>query len=82
MSDKEVEIIKVMNIKKISIQRKIIIILSVFMAIALLLFITIAIIYHPRTISKYIDCNDNSFNKIEIVNYDEKTLFAIYELNV
>lgn len=74
LSDKELEIIKVMNSKKISIQRKIIIVLSVFMSIILLLFITLAIVYHPRTISKYIDCNENTFNKIEIENHDETTL--------
>lgn len=79
LSDKELEIIKVINNKKISIQRKIIIVLSVFMSIILLLFIAVAIVYHPRTLSKYINVNDNTFNKIEVVNYDE-TILSIDEV--
>lgn len=73
LSDKELKILEVTNNKKkISLQRKIIISLSILTAIILIAFITLTVIYHPRTISKYVKSNsNNNFVKIEIVNYDE-----------
>lgn len=72
LSDKELKILEVTNNKKkISLQRKIIISLSILTAIILIAFITLTVIYHPRTISKYVKSNSNNFVKIEIVNYDE-----------
>lgn len=73
LSDKELKILEVTNNKKkISLQRKIIISLSILTAIILIAFISLTVIYHPRTISKYIKSNNNNnFVKIEIVNYDE-----------
>ncbi len=73
LSDKELKILEVTNNKKkISLQRKIIISLSILTAIILIVFISLTVIYHPRTISKYVKQNsNNNFVKIEIVNYDE-----------
>ena len=72
LSDKELKILEVTNNKKkISLQRKIIISLSILTAIILIAFISLTVIYHPRTISKYVKSNSNNFVKIEIVNYDE-----------
>lgn len=73
LSDKELKILEVTNNKKkISLQRKIIISLSILTAIILIVFISLTVIYHPRTISKYVKSNsNNNFVKIEIVNYDE-----------
>lgn len=73
LSDKELKILEVINNKKkISLQRKIIISLSILTAIILIAFISLTIIYHPRTISKYVKSNsNNNFVKIEIINYDE-----------
>lgn len=76
LSDKELKILEVTNNKKkISLQRKIIISLSILTAIILIAFITLTVIYHPRTISKYIKSNsNNNFVKIEIINYDENII--------
>lgn len=72
LSDKELKILEITNNKKkISLQRKIIISLSILTAIILIAFISLTVIYHPRTISKYVKSNSNNFVKIEIVNYDE-----------
>lgn len=72
LSDKELKILEITNNKKkISLQRKIIISLSILIAIILIAFISLTVIYHPRTISKYVKSNSNNFVKIEIVNYDE-----------
>lgn len=73
LSDKELKILEVINNKKkISLQRKIIISLSILTAIILIAFISLTVIYHPRTISKYAKSNsNNNFVKIEIINYDE-----------
>lgn len=73
LSDKELKILEVINNKKkISLQRKIIISLSILTAIILIAFISLTVIYHPRTISKYVKSNsNNNFVKIEIINYDE-----------
>lgn len=73
LSDKELKILEVINNKKkISLQRKIIIFLSILTAIILIAFISLTVIYHPRTISKYVKSNsNNNFVKIEIINYDE-----------
>lgn len=75
LSDKELKILEVTNNKKkISLQRKIIISLSILAAIILIAFISLTVIYHPRTISKYVKSNSNNFVKIEIVNYDGNIL--------
>lgn len=72
LSDKELKILEITNNKKkISLQRKIIISLSILTAIILIAFISLTVIYHPRTISKYVKSNSNNFVKIEIINYDE-----------
>lgn len=73
LSDKELKILEVINNKKkISLQRKIIISLSILTAIILIAFISLTVIYHPRTISKYVKSNsNNNFVEIEIINYDE-----------
>ena len=72
LSDKELKILEITNNKKkISLQRKIIISLSILTAIILIVFITLTVIYHPRAISKYVKSNTNNLVKIEIVNYDE-----------
>lgn len=73
LSDKELKILEVINNKKkISLQRKIIISLSILTAIILIAFISLTVIYHPRTISNYVKSNsNNNFVKIEIINYDE-----------
>lgn len=70
LSEKELKIIEVVNNKKITVQRKIIIFLSILTSILLITFVTLTIIYHPRTISKYIESNSSDFVKIEVVNYD------------
>lgn len=76
LSDKELKILEVTNNKKkISLQRKIIISLSILTAIILIAFISLTVIYHPRTISKYVKSNsNNNFVKIEIINYDENII--------
>lgn len=75
LSDKELKILEVTNNKKkISLQRKIIISLSILTAIILIAFITLTVIYHPRTISKYVKSNSYNLVKIEIVNYDENII--------
>lgn len=76
LSDKELKILEVINNKKkISLQRKIIISLSILTAIILIAFISLTVIYHPRTISKYVKSNsNNNFVKIEIINYDENII--------
>ena len=76
LSDKELKILEVINNKKkISLQRKIIISLSILTAIILIAFISLTVIYHPRNISKYVKSNsNNNFVKIEIINYDENII--------
>lgn len=75
LSDKELKILEITNNKKkISLQRKIIISLSILTAIILIAFITLTVIYHPRTISKYVKSNSYNLVKIEIVNYDENII--------
>lgn len=70
LSEKELKILEVMDNKKINVQRRIIIFLSILTSIFLTGVITLTVMYHPRTISNYIKSNSNNFVKIEIVNYD------------
>lgn len=70
LSEKELKILEVMDNKKINVQRRIIIFLSILTSIFLIVVITLTVMYHPRTISNYIKSNSNNFVKIEIVNYD------------
>lgn len=74
LSDKELKILEVVGNKKISVQRKIIISLSILASILLIAVISLTVIYHPRTISKYVESNSNNFVRIEIVNYDGNIL--------
>lgn len=75
LSDKELEIIETEKNNRISGQRKMLIALSIILSIIIVFSTTLLFIYHPRTISKYIDDKDDTFSKIEIVNYDGETFF-------
>lgn len=63
-----------MSDKRSKTRKTIIASFSAFLLLALIFFISFAIIYHPRSISKYIYSNNNDLNKIEIVNCGETLL--------
>lgn len=73
LSDKQIELIQVLNTKKISLLKKVIIILVVILSVVIITAITLGIIYHPRNLSSYVKEDISTLTKIEVVNYDGKT---------
>lgn len=70
LSDKQIELIQVLNTKKISLLKKVIIILVVILSVVIITAITLGIIYHPRDLSSYVKEDISTLDRIEVINYD------------
>ncbi|MDE6407579.1 MAG: helix-turn-helix domain-containing protein, partial [Anaeroplasmataceae bacterium] len=72
LSEKQLEMIRMLDTKKISLLKRIVIILIAILSLVIVSAIALGIIYHPRDLSSYVKEDISTFDRIEVLNYDGK----------